>query len=67
MSDTIITVENLSKSYLVGHKLANRDHKRYTALRDVIGDQVRNIVRNAINPPFPDELTVLRAFGAIPV
>ncbi len=49
MSDTVITVENLSKSYLVGHKSAGQQHKRYTALRDVIGSEVRNIGRNAIN------------------
>ena len=49
MSDTVIIVENLSKSYLVGHQSVCRGHSRYTALRDVIADQARNIVRNAIN------------------
>jgi lipopolysaccharide transport system ATP-binding protein len=49
MSDTVISVENLSKSYLVGHKSAGHNRSRYTALRDVIGDQARNIARNAIN------------------
>jgi lipopolysaccharide transport system ATP-binding protein len=49
MSDTVISVESLSKSYLVGHKLANQGYKRYAALRDVIGDKVRNIARNAIH------------------
>src|SRR5262245_18030182 len=49
MSDTVITIENLSKSYLVGQKSAGQQHKRYTALRDVIGNEVRNIARNAIN------------------
>jgi lipopolysaccharide transport system ATP-binding protein len=49
MSDTAITVENLSKSYLVGHKSTGQDYKRYTALRDVIGDEVRNFARNAVN------------------
>jgi lipopolysaccharide transport system ATP-binding protein len=49
MSDTIITVENLSKSYLVGLKSANQGYKRYTALRDVIGQEARNIARNAVN------------------
>jgi lipopolysaccharide transport system ATP-binding protein len=34
MSDTIITVENLSKSYVVGHQSHHREP--YTALRDVI-------------------------------
>ena len=49
MSDTVIIVENLSKSYLVGHKSAGQDRSRYTALRDVIEDQARNIARNTIN------------------
>ena len=49
MSDTVITVENLSKSYLVGHKLAGQGYKRYTALRDVIADELRDFARNAVN------------------
>src|SRR6516165_6607429 len=49
MSDPVISVENLSKSYLVGHKLAGQGYKRYTALRDVIGQEARNIARNAVN------------------
>src|SRR6516162_9567103 len=49
MSDTVIIVENLSKSYLVGHQSVGQGHSRYTALRDVIADQTRNIVRNAVN------------------
>ena len=49
MSDTVITVENLSKSYLVGHRSADQGYKRYTALRDVIGQEARNFVRNAVN------------------
>jgi ABC-type polysaccharide/polyol phosphate transport system ATPase subunit len=49
MSDTVISVESLSKCYLVGHKSAGQGYKRYTALRDVIGDEVRNFARNAVN------------------
>jgi ABC-type polysaccharide/polyol phosphate transport system ATPase subunit len=49
MSDTVISVENLSKSYLVGHKSSDQGYKRYTALRDVLGDEVRNFARNAVN------------------
>ena len=47
MSDTIITVENLSKSYLVGHRAAQRE--RYTALRDVLVREARNFTRKAID------------------
>jgi len=49
MSDIVISVENLSKSYLLGHKSAGHDRSPYTALRDVIGEQARNIARNAIS------------------
>ena len=43
MSKPIITVENLSKSYLVGHESVQRE--RYTALRDVISREARNFAR----------------------
>jgi lipopolysaccharide transport system ATP-binding protein len=49
MPDTVVAVENLSKSYLVGHKSVDQDYKRYTTLRDVIGDEVRNFARNVVN------------------
>jgi lipopolysaccharide transport system ATP-binding protein len=43
MSDIAITVENLSKSYLLGH---NEEHtESYTALRDVLASNVRNLAR----------------------
>ncbi len=45
MSDTVISVENLSKRYLIGHESAQRE--RYTALRDVIVRETRNFVRKA--------------------
>jgi lipopolysaccharide transport system ATP-binding protein len=47
MSDTVITVEKLSKRYLVGHQSAQRE--RYTALRDVVGREVRNFARKAVD------------------
>jgi lipopolysaccharide transport system ATP-binding protein len=47
MSETIITVENLSKSYLIGHRTAQRE--RYIALRDVIARETRNFTRKAID------------------
>jgi ABC-type polysaccharide/polyol phosphate transport system ATPase subunit len=48
MSETVIAVENLSKCYLIDHKRAAQGYKRYTALRDVIGDEVRNFARKAL-------------------
>jgi lipopolysaccharide transport system ATP-binding protein len=47
MSETIVTVENLSKSYLIGHRAAQRE--RYIALRDVIAREARNFTRKAID------------------
>jgi lipopolysaccharide transport system ATP-binding protein len=47
MSDIVISVENLSKRYLVGHQSAERE--RYTALRDVVGREARNFVRKAVD------------------
>src|SRR3984893_714939 len=45
MSDAIITVENLSKKYLVGHQSGSQSRSNYTALRDVIGREIRNVAR----------------------
>ena len=49
MSDAVITVENLSKRYLIGHRSGKEGPYRYTALRDVIGREARNFVRKAVN------------------
>src|SRR5262245_25683005 len=43
MSAPIITVENLSKSYLIGHQSVKRD----TTLRDVIARRAREFTRKA--------------------
>jgi lipopolysaccharide transport system ATP-binding protein len=47
MSDIVISVENLSKRYLVGHRSAQRES--YTALRDVIGREARNFTRKTVD------------------
>jgi lipopolysaccharide transport system ATP-binding protein len=47
MSDIAITVENLSKSYWVGHRSAQRES--YTALRDVIVREARNFARKTVD------------------
>ena len=47
MSDIAITVENISKSYLIGHRSAERE--RYTALRDVIMRETRNFARKGLD------------------
>lgn len=47
MATPIISVENLSKRYLVGHRAERGGYHNYTALRDVIGRELRNAVRKA--------------------
>ncbi|MCX7166510.1 MAG: ABC transporter ATP-binding protein [Rhodocyclales bacterium] len=42
MSDLAISVEGLSKSYLIGH---NTQNKRYTTLRDMVTRDARNLAR----------------------
>jgi ABC-type polysaccharide/polyol phosphate transport system ATPase subunit len=49
MSDAIITVENLSKAYLVGHQTGPQGRSRYVALRDVIGREARRFARKTID------------------
>jgi lipopolysaccharide transport system ATP-binding protein len=49
MSDTVITVENLSKRYLIGHRSGQQGLYSYIALRDVFGREARNFVRKAVN------------------
>jgi lipopolysaccharide transport system ATP-binding protein len=48
MTNTVITVENLSKSYLVGH-ITERRHHNYAALRDVIAHGAKDFTRKAVD------------------
>ena len=45
MSDTAISVENLSKRYVIGHQSIQREH--YRTLRDIMGREARNFARKA--------------------
>jgi lipopolysaccharide transport system ATP-binding protein len=47
MSETMITVEDLSKSYLVGHKSGPRGWHNYLSLRDIVAREARNFARKA--------------------
>ena len=47
MSEIAISVENLAKSYLIGHQAGPRE--QYTALRDVIAREVRNFARKGLD------------------
>jgi lipopolysaccharide transport system ATP-binding protein len=48
VSDPVIAVENLSKTYLVGHKSAG-EGRRGETFREAVGREARNIVRNAVS------------------
>src|ERR1700738_2510379 len=45
MSNNPITLENLSKRYLVGH----REHEQYTTVRDMLTREAKNFARKAID------------------
>jgi lipopolysaccharide transport system ATP-binding protein len=47
MPASMISVENLSKRYLVGHRGQRDGQASYTALRDVIAQELRNFGRKA--------------------
>jgi lipopolysaccharide transport system ATP-binding protein len=49
MSDAVITIENLSKKYLIGHTAGQEGFYRYTALRDILAREARNFARKAVN------------------
>jgi lipopolysaccharide transport system ATP-binding protein len=48
MSENAIVVENLSKTYLIGHRFSSLPGGyQYTALRDVVSHEVRNFARKS--------------------
>ena len=47
MPENMIVVENISKSYLVGHRFARMS--RHVALRDVLAREARNFTRKAVD------------------
>jgi lipopolysaccharide transport system ATP-binding protein len=47
MSEHAIVVENLSKSFLIGHRHPTGRNFKYKALRDVVGQEIRNFARKA--------------------
>jgi lipopolysaccharide transport system ATP-binding protein len=49
MSEPAVVVENLSKRYLIGHRFPSGGRYKYTALRDVIGREMRNFARKAVD------------------
>jgi len=49
MPQPIISVKHLSKRYVVGHRKQRTGQYSYVALRDVIGQEVQNVARKAID------------------
>jgi lipopolysaccharide transport system ATP-binding protein len=49
MSDLIVTVEKLSKKYLITHRSGLQGASPYLALRDIIGREMRNLARKTID------------------
>ena len=47
MSDTVISVENLGKKYRIRHQ----QRERYTALRDVITEKFKSVLRTRHSSP----------------
>jgi homopolymeric O-antigen transport system ATP-binding protein len=47
MSESVITVENLSKRYLIGHRQGEQGQYGYAALRDIIAREAHNFARKA--------------------
>src|SRR3979411_182132 len=49
MSEPAITVENLAKCYLIGHRSREPARFKYKALRDVIGNELRDFARKLLD------------------
>ncbi len=49
MAVPVISVESLSKRYLVGQRSEPRGHYGYVALRDIIGREIRNAARKTLD------------------
>jgi lipopolysaccharide transport system ATP-binding protein len=50
MSEKIISVENLSKKYIIAHQQDSGSRYQYKALRDVIADGVKSLAKTFIKP-----------------
>jgi lipopolysaccharide transport system ATP-binding protein len=50
MSESIISVENLSKKYIIAHQQETGSRYRYKALRDVIADGAKSFAKTFIKP-----------------
>jgi lipopolysaccharide transport system ATP-binding protein len=53
MSDTVISVENLGKKYIISHQQENSGRYRYKALRDVIADRAKFLTKSLMQHSSP--------------
>jgi lipopolysaccharide transport system ATP-binding protein len=49
MADSVITAENLSKRYLLGHRTGEQGHIRHPTLRGAIAREAHNFARKAVD------------------
>jgi len=49
MSQSAVVVENLSKSYLIGHQFSSSGKKYKSTIREIIGREISNIARKAVD------------------
>src|SRR5262249_57619326 len=49
MTPNVIVVENLSKSYLLGHRSSSNEKNRHATFREVIGREERDFARKAVD------------------
>ena len=61
MSDAVIRVENLSKKYIIGHQ----KQERYTALRDVVSNGIKNFAKGLIGKRDRDSEDISEEFWAL--
>jgi len=62
MSNTLIKVENLSKKYIIGHQ---QEGRRYVALRDVISEGTKSLVKGIFKPSVGNGKTPYEEFWAL--
>lgn len=63
MSETVIKVENLGKKYIIGHQVEGRS--KYVALRDVIANGAKSLVKNLRQPPRQKKSSRYEEFWAL--
>ncbi|GAB1541093.1 hypothetical protein NUACC21_37630 [Scytonema sp. NUACC21] len=70
MSDTVISVKNLGKKYIISHQEGNSGRYRYKSLRDAIATGAKSLTKGLLKPsqkkasyPHREEFWALRDVG----